>query len=72
MPPNTVAAGLPPAFLGFPTTEEVFESTTACKARLQGFSLGQGFAVAVGKSNKGALRVLVHPSQYRDWERPLA
>jgi hypothetical protein len=47
-------AGLPPAFLGFLTTGEVFESTTACKARLQGFSLGQGFTVVVGKSNKGA------------------
>jgi hypothetical protein len=45
---------LPPAFLGFPTTGEVFESTAACKARLQGFSLGQGFAVVVGKSNKDA------------------
>jgi hypothetical protein len=47
-------AGLSPAFLGFPTTGEVFESTAACKARLQGFSLGQGFAVVVGKSNKNA------------------
>jgi hypothetical protein len=47
-------AALPPALLGFPTTGEVFESTAACKARLQGFSLGQGFAVVVGKSNKDA------------------
>ena len=46
--------GLPPAFLGFPTTEEAFESTAACKVRPQGFSLGQGFVVVVGKSNKGA------------------
>jgi hypothetical protein len=45
-------AGLPPAFLGFPTTKEVFESSAACKARLQGFSLGQGFTVVVSKSNK--------------------
>jgi hypothetical protein len=34
-------AGLPPAFLGFPTTGEAFESTAACKTRLQGFSLWQ-------------------------------
>ena len=47
-------AGLPPAFLGLPTTREVFESTAACKARLQGFSLGQVFAVVVGKSNKNS------------------
>jgi hypothetical protein len=47
-------AGFPSAFLGFPTTGEVFESTAACKAWLQGFSLGQGFAMVVGKSNKGA------------------
>jgi hypothetical protein len=39
-------AGLPPAFLGFPTTGEAFESTAACKTRLQGFRLG--------KSNKDA------------------
>jgi hypothetical protein len=45
---------MPPAFLGFPTTGEVFECTAACKVRLQGFSLGQGFAVVVGKSNKGS------------------
>ena len=51
---NSAIAGLPPAFLRFPTTGEVFESTAACKARLQGFSLGQGFAVVVGKSNKDA------------------
>ena len=44
----------PPAFLGFPTTGEVFESAAACKVRLQEFSLGQGFAVVVGKSNKGS------------------
>jgi hypothetical protein len=44
----------PSAFLGFPTTGEVFESAAACKVRLQGFSLGQGFAVVVGKSNKGS------------------
>jgi hypothetical protein len=48
---RTIAA-LPPAFLGFPTTGEVFDSAASCKARLQGFSLGQGFAVVVGKSNK--------------------
>jgi hypothetical protein len=54
MAPNTVAAGLPPAFLGFPTTEEAFEPTAAYKARSQGFSLGQGFAMVVGKSNRGA------------------
>ena len=47
-------AGLPPAFLGFPTTGEVFDDPAACKARLQGFSLSQGFAVVVGKSNKNA------------------
>jgi hypothetical protein len=54
MPPNMVAAGLPPPFLGFPTTEEAFESTAACKARLQGLSFGQGSAVVIGKLNKGA------------------
>src|SRR3954447_22105338 len=31
-------AGLPPAFLGFPTTGEGFDDPAACKARLQGFS----------------------------------
>ena len=51
---NHAIASLPPAFLKFPTTGEVFESTATCKARLQGFSLGQGFAVVVGKSNKDA------------------
>jgi hypothetical protein len=40
---DRAVAGLPPAFLGFPTTGEVFESTAACKARLQGFSLGRLF-----------------------------
>jgi hypothetical protein len=36
---------IPPAFLGFPTTGEVFGSAAACKVRLQGLSLGQRFAV---------------------------
>jgi hypothetical protein len=65
---RTIAA-LPPACLGFPTTGEIFESTAACKARLLGFSLGQGFAVVVGKSNKDSFVDLVHPPQYRDPER---
>jgi hypothetical protein len=30
-------AGLPPAFLKFPTIREVFEPTATCKALLQGF-----------------------------------
>jgi hypothetical protein len=47
-------AALPPAFLGFPVTGESFKSKAACKARLQGFALGQGFAVVIGKSNKGS------------------
>jgi hypothetical protein len=47
-------ADLPPAFLGFPTTGEVFDDPTTYKARLQGFSLSQGFAVVVGKLNKNA------------------
>ena len=46
--------GLLPAFLKFPTTGEVSESTAVCKAWLKGFSLGQGFAVVVGKSNNDA------------------
>ena len=45
---------IPPAFLRVSTTGEVFESAAACKVRLQGFSLSQGFAVVVGKSNKGS------------------
>ena len=51
-------AGLPPAFPGFPTTGEVFDDPAACKARLQGFSLSQGFAVVIGKSNKTAFEFL--------------
>ena len=47
-------AGLPPAFLGLPTTGGGFNDPAACKARLQGFSLEQEFAVIVGKSNKDA------------------
>ena len=47
-------ADLPPAFLGFPTTGEDFDDPAACKARLQGFSLEQEFAVIVDKSNKDA------------------
>ena len=45
-------AALPPGFLKFPVTGEVFESKVGCKVRLQGFSLGQGFAVVVGKSSQ--------------------
>jgi hypothetical protein len=37
---DRVIAGLLSDFLAFLTTEEVFESTVAYKARLQGFSLG--------------------------------
>ena len=48
---RTVAA-LPPGFLDFPATGETFESKASCKARLQGFALGQGFSVVIGKSNK--------------------
>jgi hypothetical protein len=47
-------ACLLPDFLGFPTTGKVFKSPAACKVRLQGFLLGQGFTIAVGKSNKDA------------------
>jgi hypothetical protein len=35
------SAALPPAFPGFPTIGEIFESTAACKARLQGLRLGE-------------------------------
>jgi hypothetical protein len=45
-------AALPPGFLEFPVTGEVFESKVGCKVRLQGFSLSQGFAVVVGKSSQ--------------------
>jgi hypothetical protein len=34
-------AALPPASPGFPTIGEAFESTAACKARLQGLRLGE-------------------------------
>ena len=47
-------AGLLSAFLGFPITGEVFDDPAIYKARLQGFSLSQGFAVVIGKSNKNA------------------
>jgi hypothetical protein len=39
---NRAIAGLPPAFLKFPTIREVFEPTATCKALLQGFRLGRG------------------------------
>jgi hypothetical protein len=49
---DRAVAALPPGFLDFPVTGETFESKVSCKARLQGFALGQGFAVVIGKSNK--------------------
>ena len=65
-------AGLPLAFLGFPTSGEVFESTAACKARCKGFRLGKRFAVVVDRLNKDTFVELLHPLQYRDPERLLA
>ena len=64
-------AGLPPEVLGFPATEETFESKVACKARLQGFALGQELAVVIGKSNKDSNpkgRVSLHSSLLRKSE----
>jgi hypothetical protein len=49
---DRAVAALPPGFLEFPVTGEVFESKVGCKVRLQGFSLDQGFAVVVGKSSQ--------------------
>jgi hypothetical protein len=49
---DRAVAALSPAFLHFPATGESFESKVSCKARLQGFTLGQGFAVVIGKSDK--------------------
>ena len=49
---DRVIAALPPGFLEYPVTGEVFESKAVCKTRLQAFALSQGFAVMIGKSNK--------------------
>jgi hypothetical protein len=49
---DRAVAALPPGFLEFPVTGEIFESKVGCKVRLQGFSLSQGFAVVVGKSSQ--------------------
>ena len=49
---DRAVAALPPGFLGFPATGQTFESKDLCKARLQGFVLGQGFAAVIGKFNK--------------------
>jgi hypothetical protein len=46
---DRAVAVLPSGFLDFPATGETFESKTSCKARLQGFALGQVFAVVIGK-----------------------
>jgi hypothetical protein len=35
-----------------PNTEEVFDSSDACLARLQALAIGQGFAVVTGKVNR--------------------
>jgi hypothetical protein len=35
-----------------PNTDEVFDCSDACLARLQAFALGQGFAVVTGKVNR--------------------
>ena len=66
---DRVIEAIPPAFLDFPTTGEVFESAAACKVRLQGFSLGQGFAMVIGKSNKGFIEFLCihHSTETRNY-----
>jgi hypothetical protein len=42
----------PPEWLLPPNTEDVFDSSDACLARLQAFALGQGFAVVTGRVNR--------------------
>jgi hypothetical protein len=57
------------AWLLPPRQGEVFETSKACRRRLQGYALSQGFAVVTASSNKTRARFscIHHGVQTRNW-----